>query len=226
MKALQLDIFHHDCVGSLVTEKFPNVSMKLASTVRVIKEGPKLSGYQIVVKITAPNPKELDAFLHALKHFPAMKELEVWAKKANSAYALVSVKSPTSTYEEIVESGAMHFAPVVMSHGFDIHSIVTSDYTRLKSLLKELEEIGELKIKKIGTVNPVMNDELLTEKQVDALRKAISFEYYSWPRKVTLQELAGHCSMSRRAYQEHLRKAEAKLFPEMLKEYLMTQSAL
>ena len=226
MKALQLDIFHHDCVASLLTDRFPEVSMKLASTVRVLKNGPKLIGYQIVVRINAPDSRELEAFLAALKSFPKVKQLEVWAKKASTAYALLAVSSPTSTYEEIVENGGMHFAPVMMSKGFDIHSIVTTDFSRLKSLLNELEEIGELKIKRIGTINPVLNDELLTEKQVDALRKAISFEYYSWPRKATLSELAGHCNMSRRAYQEHLRKAEAKLFPEMLKEYLMTKSAL
>ena len=225
MKAMQLDVFHHDCVGSLLTEKYPEVSMKLSSTVKMIRKNSRFWGYQIVVKIKAPSAAALEEFLRALKDFRSVTELEVWAKKANTAYALLTVNTPTSTYEQVVEKGAMHFAPVMMAKGYDVHSIVTTDFSGLKSLLNDMEEIGEIKVKRIGTINPVINDDLLTEKQVDALRKAISLDYYSWPRKVTLEGLSKHCSMTRRAYQENLRKAESKLFPELIKEYLMTISS-
>jgi predicted DNA binding protein len=224
MKAVELDVFHHDCVGSLLTEKFPQVSMTLASNVKVVKKGPVLSGYQIVVDIRAPDAKELEVFLKALKEFKSVTNLEVWAKKSNRAFALLAVNTSSSSYEEIIESGAMYFAPCVMAGGYDVHSIVTTDFRNLKSILNSLEDIGEIKIKKIGTVNPVMGDELLTDKQVDALRKAISFDYYSWPRKVGLEFLAKQSNLSRRAYQEHLRKAESKLFPELLKDYLLHKS--
>lgn len=225
LKALELDVFHHDCVGSLLTEKFPQVSMTLASNVKLIKKGHVLSGYQIVVDIRAPDAKELEVFLKALKEFKTVANFELWAKKSNRAFALLTVSSHSSSYEEVIEKGgAMYFAPVVMAKGYDVHSIVTTDFKNLKSILGSLEEIGEIKIKKIGTVNPVLSDELLTEKQVDALRKAISFDYYSWPRKVGLEFLARQSGLSRRAYQEHLRKAESKLFPELLKDYLLTKS--
>lgn len=223
-KALRLDIFHHDCFGSLVTERFPEVSMKLVSNVHLLRKSGRLLGYQIVVEITAPDAQELDDFLSALKQFKTVKQLEVWGRAGRKAFVFLKVKSSTSSYEEVLKKGALYFDNIRMERGFDVHSIVTTDFSNLKSLLNSLEEIGEVKVTKIGTLNPEFKEELLTEKQIDALRKAISFEYYSWPRKVGLEFLAKQSGLSRRAYQEHLRKAESKLFPELLKDYMLSKS--
>ncbi|MFH1450647.1 MAG: helix-turn-helix domain-containing protein [archaeon] len=60
----------------------------------------------------------------------------------------------------------------------------------------------------------------ITQKQFEALHTALTHKYYSWPRKVTLEELATKASTTRRAFQENLRKAEAKLFPHIVKKFM------
>jgi predicted DNA binding protein len=224
-KALQLDIFHQGCFASLLTERFPEVSMRSISTVKLLKAGKKLNGYQVAVEIIAPDRKLLDCFIESLKNFKKVKGVDLWAKAATRAFALLTIESKTSSYDEVLKQGAIPINPVRMAHGYDIHSIVTTNFKDIKSILNSLEEIGEVKVTKIGSIDSSLNDSLLTEKQTDALRKAISFGYYSWPRQATLEELAKESSLSRRAYQEHLRKAESKIIPDLLKEYLVTRAS-
>ena len=57
---------------------------------------------------------------------------------------------------------------------------------------------------------------MLTEKQKQALELAIKHEYYSWPKGITLEQLAEKIGVSRSVFQEHLRKAEEKIMPGMI----------
>ena len=60
----------------------------------------------------------------------------------------------------------------------------------------------------------------ITQKQFDALHTALRNQYYSWPRKITLEQLATKANTTRRAFQENLRKAEAKLFPHIVRKFM------
>lgn len=60
----------------------------------------------------------------------------------------------------------------------------------------------------------------LTQKQLDALHTALNNNYYSWPRKVTLEDMANRSNTTRRAFQENLRKAEAKLLPLIVRKFI------
>lgn len=55
----------------------------------------------------------------------------------------------------------------------------------------------------------------ITEKQKEAIHLAIDNGYYEFPRKIDLDKLSKLMSVSRVTYQEHLRKAERKLIPEI-----------
>jgi len=66
----------------------------------------------------------------------------------------------------------------------------------------------------------ISKDVRITQKQFEALHTALKHNYYSWPRKITLEELAQHASTTRRAFQENLRKAEAKLLPHVVKKFM------
>ena len=69
-KAVRLDISHHDCFGSQLTERFPEVSMKIVSDIHLLKKSGTLVGYQVVVEVIAPNVKELESFFKALRNHP------------------------------------------------------------------------------------------------------------------------------------------------------------
>jgi predicted DNA binding protein len=90
-------------------------------------------------------------------------------------------------------------------------------------MLRELSCIGDIKVMKIGEFKPNElkgNALKITKKQSDALKVALINNYYSWPRGATLEELASVAKISRRSMQERLRRAEAKLFPHALAEFL------
>jgi predicted DNA binding protein len=52
----------------------------------------------------------------------------------------------------------------------------------------------------------------LTEKQVDALMAALDNGYYEVPKKKTAEEIARKYGVPRTTYEEHVRKAESKIF--------------
>jgi len=57
----------------------------------------------------------------------------------------------------------------------------------------------------------------ITSKQKKALQLAVENGYYEYPKKVELKELAKLMGISYSTYQAHLKKAEGKLIPFMLK---------
>ncbi len=55
----------------------------------------------------------------------------------------------------------------------------------------------------------------MTEKQKEALRLAVKEGYYNYPRKTDLEKLSKITKVSRVTFQEHLKKAESKILPEI-----------
>jgi predicted DNA binding protein len=58
--------------------------------------------------------------------------------------------------------------------------------------------------------------DLLTRRQLDIALKALEMGYYSWPRRVTAQELARMLGLSATTVLEHLRKSESKIVRSFL----------
>src|SRR3989344_7628590 len=58
----------------------------------------------------------------------------------------------------------------------------------------------------------------LTTHQKRAMELAINAGYYNYPKKITLPELAKKMKISYSTFQAHLKKAEGKIFPFILKE--------
>ena len=220
VKVLDLSIFHHDCF-SQVTQGYPGLIMRLVS-LKFIKKSIGRNGYLALINVSGESKKQISDFFVDLKKHSAVVEVDILKKQLNSTLALIKVKVPTSSYDEIIASGALLFKPPEMKDGVDVHSIITTDFKSLKGVLKELHEIGDLKVTRIGEIAPELQKDFLTEKQTNALKHAVSEKYYSWPREVTLDDLAKKNKMKRRAFQEHLRKAESKVIPLLLREYLTT----
>jgi len=59
---------------------------------------------------------------------------------------------------------------------------------------------------------------------LSVLKQALAYGYYEWPKKATLTDLAQKTGIPRRTFQERLRKAESKMFPQMLKEFINEKS--
>jgi len=105
---------------------------------------------------------------------------------------------------EVWEIGCFDKRPLM-----DLVSSLKKDYPGFKLLKLKQEFIDNLAL-----LNIIPN---ITKKQKEALRLAVENGYYNYPKKVELKELAKLMNISYSTYQAHLKKAEGKLIPSMLK---------
>lgn len=220
LKVAKVKVFHEGCWGSHTTEKFPEVRVRILSPVTFLRFRGKAADYSALWEVSAPNTRELEDYLGWLRGLKDVLHFGLLQKGRLRAVVLLTTRSPGSTFGTVLRHHATFAEPVELEKGYEIHTVVAPNPNDLKKLLEEFEGFGEVKVQKIGT--PVIRKEAygLTDKQMQALGTAMRNGYYSWPRKATLEELARTIGLKRRAFQENLRKAEAKVFPEMVGELL------
>ena len=219
MKEVSIGVYHHGCWGSGSAEKFPNSKGTLVGPITLL---PTKKAMRVVSTFNHhfTDKKEIDDYLKYSKVHPSMKHIDVLHRTNTRLFATFTWEG-SSSYDSVMHKGVAYTAPITQEKGgLEVHQVLTKNPRNLKNLLKELEILGEVKILKIKKPSEIDNPYNLTEKQAQALRIARSMDYYTWPRNVTLEELASYAGTTRRAYQENLRKAEAKVFPNFLNKEL------
>lgn len=176
--------------------------------------------YLLMWNVSAEKRSEVDEYLTYIKRHNDTKRLTVLEKSGNQALILLNAYMPSSSYEKVLSSGTVPSAPVVAKEGFETYRIISPDPKGIKRVAHELEAIGDVRIMRVGDYRSEVSGPSLTDKQKDALAVALMNGYYSWPRNVGLEDLARAAKISRRSMQERLRRAEAKLFPHVVKDYL------
>jgi len=213
----RIGVRHKGCWGSLCTLKFPNVVMEEKGPINVekLKKGFRLSA---TWDVRFKDNKEFQDFLKHLKEYKMIKEIKVIKQDDDRALLKTIWTNSKSSYDIVLRNNSLYTSPVVQRDGFEIYDVITENPQELVRLLENLDEIGEVKLFSVGRIvneHPLK----LTEKQLRALQIAVSHEFYNWPRKVSLSEIAAMTGMKRRTFQENLRKAEAKLFPIFIKQF-------
>jgi len=217
MKEIELGVYHQGCWGSESSAAFPEVSAREKGPITIMKRQNGKTTAHVTWDVKAQDKDSLEKYLDFVKNHKGIKELSVFHKKDNYAITSTIQRCEGSSYDTIVNGNCLYTAPIVQENGYERHRVLARDPKGLINLLNELEILGEVKIFRAGSFVEKKNDEPLTGKQFGALELAQMHNYYSWPRKITLEELAGYAKCSRRAYQENLRKAEAKVFPNFIK---------
>jgi len=222
IKSATIGVFHHDCQTSLSSEKFPGVTLEQISPVIYLSRMPSRIDYSLMWRIEANSPSELGEYLKFVKNDKATKKLHILEKEKNHALILLRFKGANSTYDAVLSNKVTQTSPVVAKSGYETYNLVAEDPKNIEKMLRELSCIGDVKVLRLGNFDP-KRDLLapsITQKQSDALKVALLNNYYSWPRGATLEELAKVSKVSRRSMQERLRRAESKLLPFVLKDYL------
>jgi len=151
--------------------------------------------------------------------------------------ALMKVTSKYSalTMNILNKSNVLLLESPITEKGVDKEILLANNYRDLTKLISAWKENGwdvKLKRKKYiqeediktldvfehsGFFDLNVAKELLTEKQFLVFSKASDWGYYEDPKKITLDELLTQLDIGASTVAEHLRKAESKLIPILLK---------
>jgi predicted DNA binding protein len=121
------------------------------------------------------------------------------------------------------DSKIINLEPIFIDEqGFNHWTIGSWDKEDLMAFIKVVEkeynaELISITQRNITNFSIISMQPELTTKQKRAMELAIKENYYSYPRKVELRDLAKIMKISYSTFQAHLRKAEQKLIPFFFK---------
>lgn len=169
--------------------------------------------------------KNKKSFFLDLKKDKKIENLERNNNFFISIYSEPMNSERTSILKTLYNPKITFLKPVIIGKdGFEEWEIASFNREDLEEIMKELEKlkIKNLKIlqfkdQKIKNLMIQSSEPDLTEKQKTALSLAIENNYYGYPRKIKLVELAKIMKISLSTYQFHLAKAEEKIMPFLFK---------
>jgi len=212
-----IGVRHKGCWGSLCTLRFPDIVMKEKGPINVekIHGGVRLSAtWDVCFK----NKREFRTFLKHLRTYKMIKEMKIISQGENNALLKTIWLSRKSSYDVVLKNNCLYTSPVIQRDGYEVYDVITENPKELIKLMENLEDIGEARLFSVGRLTK-QSPFKLTEKQSNAIQLALGHKFYDWPRKVSLDEISAMIGMKRRTFQENLRKAEAKLFPHLIKHF-------
>jgi|TARA_Y100000034_G_scaffold25723_1_gene30602 predicted DNA binding protein len=133
-------------------------------------------------------------------------------------FAVVHEKSGSEIRNLISKHNCHAGSNMSVANGFENWVVFAENSQDATNLMKDLNKLGEVIVDKMGKYDPNKSQFQLTDKQLHSINLAVAYGYYNWPRKVTLEELATVRKVSRRTYQDHLRKAEEKILRKIVEE--------
>ena len=217
MWVAKLRIRHEDCVIGRRCKRFNVISIGIPFN--SYKEGDKeyFSHFETIVG----DEEKITRFIEDLKDDPAIYDLEV---QGNSIFFVNEVplqqKIPTTHYNPKI----FFIKPVVVdTKGYESWEIGSWNEQILRdfivNLQKEHFEVKVLKIEnaKLNTIYFPQIMPFLTKGQKRALEIATQRGYYDFPRKVELKDLAKEAGISLSTFREHLRRAEKRLMPDLVR---------
>jgi len=220
LKAATIGFYHQNCQTSISTEKFPHITLEQVSPVVYFRREKDWMDYSLIWNVKAEKESELEEYLNYIKKRNDTKRLSILNKSGTEALILLRFKSPSSSYEKVLESGTIPTSPVIAKEGFETYNLLAINPKGIKNLSKELDAIGDVKMMRVGEYKNSGDLPSLTHKQKDALIMAMINGYYKWPKSTNLEKLAELANISRRSMQERLRRAESKLFPHLIKKHV------
>lgn len=164
------------------------------------------------------NPQDIKDFLNNIKKDKRVTNFET---SGNTMFFIGKSKEkiPSSFYSQ-----KMFFTkPVfVNEQGYEYWEIASHKKNILGQFLKKLEEQNYEHLEILKFKNVKLNNIYfpaiapgLTEKQKQVFELAVEQGYYNIPKKTDLTKLAKTMKMSISTYQEHLKRAEAKIIPKL-----------
>jgi predicted DNA binding protein len=185
-----------------------------------------------ILELTSPTVKKDIDFI---RNHKLVKKVEIIMLGPNTAILKTVSKYEALTMKILNRSGVTLLESPVTRGGMDSELLLAKSHKQMADLLsrwREQKDYYDVKLKrkkylkpdtsfdlfrKSGFLDLESAKEMLTGKQLEIFRLACNYGYYETPKKITLAELADRTGIAPSTLAEHLRKAEAKLLPILLK---------
>lgn len=151
------------------------------------------------------------------------KEKECVELESDGDFIIITTKQPLFS-EPVYNPKIIRPNPVIINKdGYHIWDLASFERKNLEKVIIFSEKYLNAKIlsfkkEKISNISFTKIQPELTDNQKRALELAINAGYYDYPKKITLPELAKKMKISYSTFQAHLKKAEGRIFPFVLKE--------
>jgi len=171
------------------------------------------TGFGILEPLEGAEPS-IQMYVEHLRESSSIVSVDVTYRSPKTYWTRVVHKmNGLSIHDTILQEGCMSFLPIIVERGFQIHTVLAPSREILSNLLHALrKQFTRVKIRRIKTTPTGLSQEILTEKQKEAISLAFKLGYYSIPRKYKIEDLAVKLKIRRVAMQERLRRAELRIF--------------
>jgi len=195
-----------------------------------------------VLEIKCPNADtrtKIEEDLHSLLSWIGRRRIVKNISLKNPSILLIAKPCPRCKIGpgvvDIVERHhCITASPMVCYGGWEEHRTIGFSDNDYRHLFRDLSKLGPIEIlhkrnlDDVGiydavaiSVNGLFSD--LTIRQTDAIRTAVESGYYDVPRKMNAEDIANRLRVPRTTFDEHLRKAESKIF-HVMAPYIKMQS--
>jgi predicted DNA binding protein len=185
-----------------------------------------------VLEVTCPDIETFNSIGPDLQSLLSWKGGKVLKKNFFERNLQVIVKTcrdskiKTSISGIVEKNSCLEIPPIAYHDGWEERRVIgfrEDDYKKLFRTLSELgpveilqkKALAERSIRDIFAISLSSIFSTLTGRQLDALEDAIEYGYYQVPKRTTTEEIARKRKVPRTTYEEHVRKAESKIFRAM-----------
>jgi len=163
--------------------------------------------------------KQIKKYVSHLRDARQVMKLEVYE---HSVFVLAMHKKERRAYHSLYDPKFVYPAPAIVDkEGFEVVEVAFWEKSPLQELISEVKkDKATVHFEILKFVQKDMDDLYITRllprlapQQRKAIQLAYEQGYYTFPRKIGLEELASLAKVSKQTFREHLRRAETKLLP-------------
>ena len=208
MKILDYEFYHQGCCDTILTEKFPEIEL-LDNHVHSFEKNGMV--YELDRgTIVAPNHEIMQkALIFKRRQQQITKVMLLNRTQTTAEFMSWCVKPVGISFKYIIPKNMATVVGQVFETNGTAHGKIMCPADNFNEFMDDFESRGVLKVKSITKQKPEKSE--LTPSERNALKTAIMSGYYNWPRKVTLEEMGRGVGLSRRGFQDNLRRAEEKI---------------
>lgn len=158
-----------------------------------------------------------------VKNFGNMNIINVIRSEGSKHTCLVKYVEPEESIEGFRESdlGIIHTTPTILSEEKITVSVIGEKENLMKFIEMMKKYMGKIDRMSFKRASYQRQDLLsvLTDKQREVLKAAQKSGYYDYPKRISSEKLSEKVNLSKATMLQHLRKAESRIFQEIMTGY-------